>query len=74
MKTAVRTRRTQLNRRRSRIRFHAKDLTHTEIVESTTTPNRRDRKMKRELWNQGLMYGIVGLLVFLALPFFKLVA
>lgn len=81
-KIAVGKRRAQLKRRMSRIRLHAKgrkmkndNSTHTKIVESaTTTANRRDGKMKRELWNQGLMYGIVGLLVFLAMPLFKLVA
>jgi hypothetical protein len=40
----------------------------TETVPSISTVKRRDKKMKRELWNQGLMYLIVSLVVFLALP------
>ena len=38
------------------------------VREAPPPSNRRDEKMKRELWDQGLIYLIGGLLVFLAVP------
>jgi len=58
----------RFNERGKEMKVTNQKQTRAEIVPSISTVKRRDVKMKRELWNQGLMYLIVSLVVFLALP------
>ena len=41
------------------------------IIGRSLTFERNNKEMKREIWNQGLMYAIVSLVVFLIVPLFR---
>ena len=41
------------------------------VIGRSLTFERNNKEMKREIWNQGLMYAIVSLVVFLIVPLFR---
>ena len=41
------------------------------VIGRSLTFERNNKEMKREIWNQGLMYAIVSLVVFLVVPLFR---
>ena len=41
------------------------------VIGRSLTFERKNTEMRREIWNQGLMYAIVSLIVFLVVPLFR---
>jgi len=65
---------TSFNRKGRVVKTRNPTPTRADGIQSLLTFKRSDVKMRRELWNQGLMYLIVSLLVFLALPLISYLA